>query len=150
MAVSSEWKEVQGDLSAQHGGDEWPVAVVTLAAVCHRLQSLCGSISSTNTERKWPLSDRKWSSSTTTCWMPKGPARLRTSPPHRQAQVRHAWCLGLEWWKLAQLIDLLLLPAPAPSMPGYAAQAPQQQSLLGYPPGVRPPMPTFPGRTLVM
>ncbi|CAF90329.1 unnamed protein product [Tetraodon nigroviridis] len=36
-------------------------------------------------------------------------------------------------------------PAPPPSLPGFPAQAPQQQSLLGYPPGVRPPMPAFPG-----
>ncbi|XP_041821514.1 serrate RNA effector molecule homolog [Chelmon rostratus] len=41
------------------------------------------------------------------------------------------------------------LPPPAqaapPGMPGFPAQSPQQQSLLGYPPGVRPPMPGFPG-----
>ncbi|KAM4537266.1 serrate RNA effector molecule homolog [Odontesthes bonariensis] len=38
-------------------------------------------------------------------------------------------------------------PAPAapPGMPAFPGQAPQQQSLLGYPPGVRPPMPGFPG-----
>uniref|UniRef100_A0A8P4GG85 Serrate RNA effector molecule homolog n=1 Tax=Dicentrarchus labrax TaxID=13489 RepID=A0A8P4GG85_DICLA len=41
------------------------------------------------------------------------------------------------------------LPPPAqatpPGMPGFPGQSPQQQSLLGYPPGVRPPMPGFPG-----
>lgn len=41
------------------------------------------------------------------------------------------------------------LPPPAqaapPGMPAFPGQAPQQQSLLGYPPGVRPPMPGFPG-----
>ncbi|XP_074555090.1 serrate RNA effector molecule homolog isoform X2 [Halichoeres trimaculatus] len=41
------------------------------------------------------------------------------------------------------------LPPPAQAahqaLPGFPAQAPQQQSLLGYPPGVRPPMPGFPG-----
>ncbi|XP_070849504.1 serrate RNA effector molecule homolog [Chaetodon trifascialis] len=41
------------------------------------------------------------------------------------------------------------LPPPAqaapPGVPGFPAQSPQQQSLLGYPPGVRPPMPGFPG-----
>ncbi|XP_072232227.1 serrate RNA effector molecule homolog isoform X2 [Leuresthes tenuis] len=41
------------------------------------------------------------------------------------------------------------LPPPAPAaplgMPAFPGQAPQQQSLLGYPPGVRPPMPGFPG-----
>lgn len=41
------------------------------------------------------------------------------------------------------------LPPPAqatpPAVPGFPAQSPQQQSLLGYPPGVRPPMPGFPG-----
>ncbi|TWW63256.1 serrate RNA effector molecule homolog [Takifugu flavidus] len=41
------------------------------------------------------------------------------------------------------------LPPPAqatpPGMPGFPAQSPQQQSLLGYPPGVRPPLPAFPG-----
>ncbi|XP_041842081.1 serrate RNA effector molecule homolog B-like isoform X2 [Melanotaenia boesemani] len=38
-------------------------------------------------------------------------------------------------------------PAPAtpPGIPGFPGQGPQQQSLLGYPPGVRPPMPSFPG-----
>ncbi|XP_076019307.1 serrate RNA effector molecule homolog [Genypterus blacodes] len=35
--------------------------------------------------------------------------------------------------------------APPPGMPGFPGQSPQQQSLLGYPPGVRPPMPAFPG-----
>ncbi|KAM7376790.1 hypothetical protein PAMA_013529 [Pampus argenteus] len=35
--------------------------------------------------------------------------------------------------------------APPPGMPGFTGQSPQQQSLLGYPPGVRPPMPSFPG-----
>ncbi|XP_067436492.1 serrate RNA effector molecule homolog [Thunnus thynnus] len=35
--------------------------------------------------------------------------------------------------------------APPPGMPGFPGQSPQQQSLLGYPPGVRPPMPGFPG-----
>ncbi|XP_040887557.1 serrate RNA effector molecule homolog isoform X2 [Toxotes jaculatrix] len=41
-----------------------------------------------------------------------------------------------------------LLPpaqATAPGVPGFPGQSPQQQSLLGYPPGVRPPMPGFPG-----
>uniref|UniRef100_A0A3B5B4S5 Serrate RNA effector molecule homolog n=1 Tax=Stegastes partitus TaxID=144197 RepID=A0A3B5B4S5_9TELE len=41
------------------------------------------------------------------------------------------------------------LPPPAqaapPGMPGFPGQSPQQQSLLGYPPGVRPPLPGFPG-----
>lgn len=41
------------------------------------------------------------------------------------------------------------LPPPAqaapPGMPAFPGQAPQQQSLLGYPPGVRPPLPGFPG-----
>ncbi|XP_068611952.1 serrate RNA effector molecule homolog [Brachionichthys hirsutus] len=40
-------------------------------------------------------------------------------------------------------------PPPAqatpPGMAGFPGQSPQQQSLLGYPPGVRPPMPGFPG-----
>ncbi|KAF7644954.1 hypothetical protein LDENG_00213060, partial [Lucifuga dentata] len=35
--------------------------------------------------------------------------------------------------------------APPPALPGFPGQSPQQQSLLGYPPGVRPPMPCFPG-----
>lgn len=41
----------------------------------------------------------------------------------------------------------LLPPAQAtpPGIPGFPGQSPQQQSLLGYPPGVRPPMPGFPG-----
>uniref|UniRef100_A0A4W6FVP3 Serrate, RNA effector molecule n=1 Tax=Lates calcarifer TaxID=8187 RepID=A0A4W6FVP3_LATCA len=41
----------------------------------------------------------------------------------------------------------LLPPAQAapPGVPGFPGQSPQQQSLLGYPPGVRPPMPGFPG-----
>lgn len=46
-------------------------------------------------------------------------------------------------------LTYLLLLAP-PNLPGFPAQAPQQQSLLGYPPGVRPPMPAFPGMALVM
>uniref|UniRef100_A0A3Q4I4I4 SERRATE/Ars2 C-terminal domain-containing protein n=1 Tax=Neolamprologus brichardi TaxID=32507 RepID=A0A3Q4I4I4_NEOBR len=41
------------------------------------------------------------------------------------------------------------LPPPSqaapPGLPGFPGQSPQQQSLLGYPPGVRPPMPGFPG-----
>uniref|UniRef100_UPI0037E88259 serrate RNA effector molecule homolog n=1 Tax=Semicossyphus pulcher TaxID=241346 RepID=UPI0037E88259 len=41
------------------------------------------------------------------------------------------------------------LPPPAQAapqgLPGFPGQSPQQQSLLGYPPGVRPPMPGFPG-----
>ncbi|CAJ1048396.1 serrate RNA effector molecule homolog [Xyrichtys novacula] len=41
------------------------------------------------------------------------------------------------------------LPPPAQAapqgLPGFSGQSPQQQSLLGYPPGVRPPMPSFPG-----
>ncbi|KAK5618384.1 hypothetical protein CRENBAI_019214 [Crenichthys baileyi] len=41
------------------------------------------------------------------------------------------------------------LPPPAqatpPGMAAFPGQSPQQQSLLGYPPGVRPPMPGFPG-----
>ncbi|KAM9827766.1 serrate RNA effector molecule homolog B-like [Neosynchiropus ocellatus] len=40
-------------------------------------------------------------------------------------------------------------PAPAPptssAVPGFPGQSPQQQSLLGYPPGIRPPMPGYPG-----
>ncbi|RVE60941.1 hypothetical protein OJAV_G00185890 [Oryzias javanicus] len=38
-------------------------------------------------------------------------------------------------------------PAPAtpPGMPSFPGQSPQQQSLLGYPPGIRPPLPGFPG-----
>lgn len=38
-------------------------------------------------------------------------------------------------------------PAPPSSMPSFPGQSPQQQqqSILGYPPGVRPPMPGFPG-----
>uniref|UniRef100_A0AAX7SCP8 Serrate, RNA effector molecule n=1 Tax=Astatotilapia calliptera TaxID=8154 RepID=A0AAX7SCP8_ASTCA len=36
-------------------------------------------------------------------------------------------------------------PAAPPGLPGFPGQSPQQQSLLGYPPGVRPPMPGFPG-----
>ncbi|KAG7257174.1 hypothetical protein CRUP_004548, partial [Coryphaenoides rupestris] len=35
--------------------------------------------------------------------------------------------------------------APPPGLQVFPGQAPQQQSLLGYPPGVRPPMPGFPG-----
>lgn len=97
MAVSSEWKEVQGDLSAAHRCDGRTVAVVTATAVCLRLRSSCGSTSSTNTERKWLLSDRKWTSSTTTCWMPKGPAHLRTSPSHHPAKVSSALILGGKW-----------------------------------------------------
>ncbi|XP_061816440.1 serrate RNA effector molecule homolog B-like isoform X1 [Nerophis lumbriciformis] len=36
---------------------------------------------------------------------------------------------------------------PPPQVPssGFPGQLPQQQSLLGYPPGIRPPVPTFPG-----
>ncbi|XP_038132776.1 serrate RNA effector molecule homolog isoform X1 [Cyprinodon tularosa] len=41
------------------------------------------------------------------------------------------------------------LPPPTqaapPGMAAFPGQSPQQQSLLGYPPGVRPPMPGFPG-----
>lgn len=37
------------------------------------------------------------------------------------------------------------LPPPPPQIP---VQPPQQQSLLGFPPGVRPPMPGFPGPVL--
>ncbi|MEQ2183383.1 hypothetical protein GOODEAATRI_032029, partial [Goodea atripinnis] len=41
------------------------------------------------------------------------------------------------------------LPPPAqatpPGMAAFPGQSPQQQSLLGYPPGARPPMPGFPG-----
>ncbi|KAJ4945236.1 hypothetical protein JOQ06_013771 [Pogonophryne albipinna] len=39
------------------------------------------------------------------------------------------------------------LPPPQGSqgMTSFPGQSPQQQSLLGYPPGVRPPMPGFPG-----
>ncbi|XP_013887883.1 serrate RNA effector molecule homolog [Austrofundulus limnaeus] len=41
------------------------------------------------------------------------------------------------------------LPPPAqatpPGMTSFPAQLPQQQSLLGYPPGIRPPMHAFPG-----
>ncbi|XP_027866366.1 serrate RNA effector molecule homolog [Xiphophorus couchianus] len=41
------------------------------------------------------------------------------------------------------------LPPPAqagpPGMAAFPGQSPQQQSLLGYPPGVRPPLPGFPG-----
>ncbi|KAM4565407.1 serrate RNA effector molecule homolog [Fundulus diaphanus] len=41
------------------------------------------------------------------------------------------------------------LPPPAqatpPGMAAFPGQSPQQQSLLGYPPGIRPPMPGFPG-----
>uniref|UniRef100_A0A8D3B7G4 Serrate RNA effector molecule-like n=1 Tax=Scophthalmus maximus TaxID=52904 RepID=A0A8D3B7G4_SCOMX len=40
---------------------------------------------------------------------------------------------------------LPLVQATHPGVPGFPGQAPQQQSLLGYPPGVRPPMPGFPG-----
>ncbi|CAI5669877.1 unnamed protein product [Oreochromis niloticus] len=44
------------------------------------------------------------------------------------------------------------LPPPSqaapPGLPGFPGQSPQQQSLLGYPPGVRPPMPGFPGGAL--
>uniref|UniRef100_A0A3Q3LNH1 Serrate RNA effector molecule homolog n=1 Tax=Mastacembelus armatus TaxID=205130 RepID=A0A3Q3LNH1_9TELE len=39
------------------------------------------------------------------------------------------------------LTSCLPLPAAPPGVPGFPAQSPQQQSLLGYPPGVRPPMP---------
>ncbi|XP_042073015.1 serrate RNA effector molecule homolog [Haplochromis burtoni] len=39
-------------------------------------------------------------------------------------------------------------PAAPPGLPGFPGQSPQQQSLLGYPPGVRPPMPGFPGGAL--
>ncbi|KAM9836357.1 serrate RNA effector molecule homolog A-like [Aulostomus maculatus] len=35
--------------------------------------------------------------------------------------------------------------APPAGLPGFPGQSPQQQSLLGYPPGIRPPMPGFPG-----
>ncbi|XP_028998780.1 serrate RNA effector molecule homolog [Betta splendens] len=35
--------------------------------------------------------------------------------------------------------------AAPPGVAGFPGQSPQQQSLLGYPPGVRPPMPGFPG-----
>ncbi|XP_033932741.1 serrate RNA effector molecule homolog [Pseudochaenichthys georgianus] len=39
------------------------------------------------------------------------------------------------------------LPPPQGSqgMTSFPGQSPQQQSLLGYPPGIRPPMPGFPG-----
>ncbi|XP_053271802.1 serrate RNA effector molecule homolog [Pleuronectes platessa] len=40
---------------------------------------------------------------------------------------------------------LPLVQAAPPGIPGFHGQSPQQQSLLGYPPGVRPPMPGFPG-----
>ncbi|XP_029381896.1 LOW QUALITY PROTEIN: serrate RNA effector molecule homolog [Echeneis naucrates] len=40
---------------------------------------------------------------------------------------------------------LPLTQATPPGVPGFPGQSPQQQSLLGYPPGVRPPMPGFPG-----
>lgn len=71
--------------------------MVTVAAVWPRLQSLCVNTSSTNTEKKWPLSDRKWSSSTTTCWTLKGQAHLRTSPSHQQPKVRSALTLVGRW-----------------------------------------------------
>lgn len=35
--------------------------------------------------------------------------------------------------------------AVPPGIQGFPGQPPQQQSLLGYPPGIRPPMPGFPG-----
>ncbi|KAF3855512.1 hypothetical protein F7725_016235, partial [Dissostichus mawsoni] len=60
-------------------------------------------------------SDRKSSSSTTSCWTPRDPPSLRTSP------------------------------SPATRYDIISWSSPQQQSLLGYPPGVRPPMPGFPG-----
>ncbi|XP_074479775.1 serrate RNA effector molecule homolog isoform X2 [Sebastes fasciatus] len=51
--------------------------------------------------------------------------------------------------KRPALPDNKPLPPPAqatpPGMQGFPGQMPQQQSLLGYPPGVRPPMPGFPG-----
>uniref|UniRef100_A0A1A8IT41 Serrate RNA effector molecule homolog (Arabidopsis) n=4 Tax=Nothobranchius TaxID=28779 RepID=A0A1A8IT41_NOTKU len=35
--------------------------------------------------------------------------------------------------------------APPPGLAAFPVQSPQQQNLLGYPPGLRPPMPGFPG-----
>uniref|UniRef100_A0A3B3ZY60 SERRATE/Ars2 C-terminal domain-containing protein n=1 Tax=Periophthalmus magnuspinnatus TaxID=409849 RepID=A0A3B3ZY60_9GOBI len=36
--------------------------------------------------------------------------------------------------------------APPTAIQPFPGQSPQQQSILGYPPGVRPPMPGFPGK----
>lgn len=75
------------------------------------------------------------------------PPENKPLPPPAQGERRSDACREVETFSS---LTLLMLSAPPPSMPGFPAQSPQQQSLLGYPPGVRPPMPSFPGMTLVM
>lgn len=98
---------------------------------------------------RWRLSNRKLISSTISCWMPSGPPCLRISPSHQQHKVtsvhrRGEGVWGDAGWNWCNVWPVSSLAVP-PGIQGFPGQPPQQQSLLGYPPGIRPPMPGFPG-----